>query len=101
MAKDKHKIFEQMMQGILSGALGSQALSDCMSFQPEVIKNISVRYRIIALGFVKRMSLEELNEKLTEQGCPKLYSRNFWEATLIYAFLNGLSWQEWKQVLEE
>lgn len=101
MAKDKHKIFEQMMQGILSGALGSQALSDCMSFQPEVIKNISVRYRIIALGFVKRMSLEELNEKLTEQGCPKLYSRNFWEATLIYAFLNGLSWQEWKQVMEE
>ena len=101
MAKDKHKIFEEMMQGILSGTLGSQALEDCMSFQPEVIKNISVRYRIIALGFVKRMSLEELNRKLEEQGCPRLYSRNFWEATLIYAFLKGLSWQEWKQVLAE
>lgn len=101
MGKDKHKIFEQMMQGILSGALGQQALEDCMSFQPEVIRNISVRYRIIALGFVKKMSLEELNEKLTEQGCPRLYSRNFWEATLIYAFLRGLSWQEWKKVLKE
>ena len=101
MAKDKHKIFEQMMQGILSGTLGSRALEDCMSFQPEVIKNISVRYRVIALGFVKKLSLEELNEKLEEQGCPRLYSRNFWEATLIYAFLKGLSWQEWKQVLEE
>lgn len=101
MAKDKHKIFEQMMQGILSGALGIQALEDCMSFRPEVIKNISLRYRLIALGFVKKMSLEELNEKLTEQGCPRLYSRNFWEATLIYAFLNGLSYEEWKQVLGE
>ena len=101
MAKDRHRIFEEMMQGILSGTLGSQALDDCMSFRPEVIKNISVRYRVIALGFVKKMSLEELNEKLTEQGCPKLYSRNFWEATLIYAFLHGLSYQEWKQVLEE
>ena len=80
MAKDKHKIFEQMMQGILSGALGSQALSDCMSFQPEVIKNISVRYRIIALGFVKRMSLEELNEKLNEMKkqkvCPHCGTKN-------------------------
>lgn len=101
MAKDKHKIFEQMMQGILSGALGIQALEDCMSFRPEAIKNISLRYRLIALGFVKKMSLEELNEKLTEQGCPRLYSRNFWEATLIYAFLNGLSYEEWKQVLGE
>ena len=101
MAKDKHKIFEQMMEGILSGTLGSQALEDCMSFQPEVIKNISVRYRVIALGFVRKMSLEELNGKLEEQGCPRLYSRNFWEATLIYAFLRGLSYQEWKQVLEE
>lgn len=101
MGKDRHKIFEQMMQGILSGALGQQVLEDCMSFQPEVIRNISVRYRIIALGFVKKMSLEELNAKLTEQGCPRLYSRNFWEATLIYAFLRGLSWQEWKSVLKE
>ena len=58
MAKDRHRIFEEMMQGILSGTLGSQALEDCMSFRPEVIKNISVRYRVIALGFVKKMSLE-------------------------------------------
>ena len=101
MAKDKHKIFEQMMEGILAGTLGSQALEDCMSFQPEVIKNISVRYRIIALGFVKKLTLEELNHKLEEQGCPRLYSRNFWEATLIYAFLKGLSWKEWKQVLSQ
>ena len=101
MAKDKHRIFEQMMQGILSGALGSQALEDCMSFQPEVIRNISVRYRVIALGFVQKLSLEELTRKLEEQGCPRLYSRNFWEATLIYAFLHGLSYEEWKRVTAE
>ena len=101
MAKDKHKIFEEMMQGILSGAILDKTLEGCMSFQPDVIKNIPVRYRIIALGFIRKMSLEELNGKLTEQGCPKLYSRNFWETTLIYAFLNGLSWQEWKQALDE
>ena len=101
MAKDQHRIFEQMMNDMLSGAVMQDQLEDCMSFRPEVMKNISLRYRIIALGFVKKMTLEELNRKLEENGCPRLYSRNFWEATLIYAFLNGLSYDQWKDVQTE
>lgn len=101
MAQNPHNLFEQMMQEILSGTVGSQALEDCMSFQAEVVKTIPLRYRLMALGFLKGMSLEELNRKLEEQGCPRLYSRNFWEATLIYAFLHGLSYPQWKQVREE
>ena len=64
MAKDQHRIFEQMMNDMLSGAVMQDQLEDCMSFRPEVMKNISLRYRIIALGFVKKMTLEELNRKL-------------------------------------
>ena len=57
--------------------------------------SVPLCYRLIVLGFVKKMSPAELNEKLTEQGSPRLYSRNFWEATLIYAFLNGLSYENY------
>lgn len=58
------------------------------------IKNRPVRYRLIALGFVAHMSLEQLDQKLQVNGCEQLYARNFIEATLIYAFNNKLTYQE-------
>ena len=68
----------------------------CLSRKPRHLAAIPLRYRLIMLGFVKKMTLNEVNAKLMENGCPKLYARNFREATLIYAFSNGLSYQEWK-----
>lgn len=41
------------------------------------------------------MTLDELDQKLKENGCEQLYARNQTEATLVYAFLKGLSYEEW------
>lgn len=64
-------------------------------------KNVPLRYRIIADAFVFGLSLEELNEALVREGCSQLYARNPYEATLIYAFSNHLSYEEWKRLLSD
>ena len=98
MAKDRNKIFESMVDDMCSLAPGGDLLEDCMSLSAEAIRSVPLRCRIIALGFVKHFTLEELNDKLLRQGCPKLYTRNFWEATLAFAFLHGYSFEQWKEI---
>ena len=94
--KDANKIFEAMVDDMCALAAGGDLLEDCMSLSAEAIRYVPLRCRIIALGFVKRFTLEELNEKLLQQGCPSLYVRNFWEASLAFAFRNGYSFEQWK-----
>lgn len=98
MAKDMEKVFGQMIEDMHDLTAEDDLLEDCMSLREEAIRNVPLRYRIIALGFVKHFTLDELNGKLAEQGCPLLYSRSFWEATLIFAFKNGISYDRWKQI---
>ncbi len=85
------------------GELGQQEavdlIDDCMTFNPKIIKKIPVRYRTIALGFINRLSLEEVNRKLSEAGCETLYARNYWEATLIFAFSHHLDYKKWKDLI--
>ena len=90
-------VFERMMNDF-SQQDGEFLLEKCMSFNPGETKKIPLRYRLIALGFVRKMSLEELNDKLTEAGCEKLYARNFMEASLIYAFSKKMSYEHWKEL---
>lgn len=80
---------------------GGIMLELCQTRKPRHLTAIPLRYRLIMLGFVKKMTLAEVNAKLLENGCPKLYARNFREATLIYAFSNGLSYEEWKGLQKE
>lgn len=76
-------------------------------FDPEFLyngkfgKSVPLRYRIIADAFVFGLSLEELNEALVREGCSQLYARSPYEATLIFAFSNNLSYSEWKQLLKD
>lgn len=98
MAKNVEKVFNQMIDDMHNMAFGDDFLDACMSFSAQAMRHIPMRYRIIALGFVKRLSLEALNEKLLQNGCPQLYSRSFWEATLIYAFMHGYSFSEWRDI---
>lgn len=63
-----------------------------------VIQSIPLRCRIIALGFARHFTLEELNRTLTDNGCARLYARSLWEASLIYSFHHGLSFTEWKKL---
>lgn len=90
-------IFEQMITDF-SRQNGENLLETCMRLNPKELKKVPVRYRIIALGFVKKMTLEELNHKLLVAGCERLYARNLMEAGLIYAFAKGLNYSQWKEL---
>lgn len=96
-------VFEKMIQDF-SKKDTQKLLQECMELDVKKIKKIPLRYRLIAVGFVSHMTLEELDNKLKENGCEQLYARNRIEATLIYAFLKGLSYEEWvklEKVCEE
>lgn len=90
-------IFEKMMQDFEKENV-TEMLENCMSFNPKKTKKIPLRYRLIAVGFLSKMSLEELNNTLKREGCEVLYARNYMEAGLIYAFLNHMSYSEWKNL---
>lgn len=98
MAKDMNRIFERMVDDMCSLASTGELLDHCMSLSEEAIRHVPLRCRIIALGFVKHFTLEQLNEKLMQQGCPKLYARNFLEATLSFSFMHGHSFAQWKDL---
>ena len=87
-------IFEKMIQDFRKKDM-AQLLKECIKSDPKKAKKIPLRYRLIAIGFVSHMTLDEMDQKLKENGCEQLYARNQVEATLIYAFLNGLSYDEW------
>ncbi|MBO4834824.1 MAG: hypothetical protein J5483_01815 [Lachnospiraceae bacterium] len=93
-----HTVFDTIVEEILSDATGAQMLEESMSFDVSRVKNVPIRYRIIALGFVRGYSLNELNDKLMENGCARLYARSLWEAGLIYAFSNRLTYEEWQKL---
>lgn len=99
--KENISIFEKMIQDFTNNDKGSELLDELMQFNLQTAKSIPVRYRILALGFVKRFTYEEVNEKLQEVGCAQLYARNFWEASLIYAYTNHLTFSEWKELEEK
>lgn len=89
-------VFEKMITDISNPSGNTDLLDECMTFRPDMIKKIPLRFRLIALGFLKKYSLDEMNEKLKSEGCAQLYSRSFWESSLIFAFSNHMSFNEWK-----
>lgn len=91
-------LFERIIEHLLEDNSGSSLLERCINPDFKEASKIPLRYRLIAYGFMKGLTLEQLGKKLDEFGCARLYARNFWEATLIYAFYNGLSYEEWKQL---
>ncbi len=94
-------LFDALIGELMSTGEGISPVDICLSGDSRKIAAVPLRYRLIALGFVQRLSLEEVNKKLTENGCMKLYARSIWEATLIFAFRNGLSYKEWKELENE
>lgn len=98
MAHNLNGVFERMIDDMCAMAANDTLLDECMGLSEEALRHIPLRYRIVALGFVKHFTLQELNDKLASQGCPTLYLRNFWEATLIFAFQHRYSYEDWKRV---
>lgn len=100
MKKKKTSAFDQMIQDILDAPLGEKMLEECMAANTALMRRVPLRYRLIALGFARGQTLEELNETLDQEGCARLYSRSLWEASLIFAFLHGLTYHQWKELQE-
>lgn len=90
-------MFDKMINS-LSSMEEERMIEECMSDNPSVAKSMPARYRIIAMGFLSGLSIAELNEKLEENGYERLYSRNYKEAGLIYAFAHGMGYKEWKEL---
>ena len=59
------------------------------------------RLAVLAEGFAQEMDLEQVNERLKEEGFESLYARSLYEAGLIYAFSHGLSYEEWKKLYHD
>ncbi len=91
-------VFDKMISEMMNMDFGPSLLDECMSFDMNAVEKIPLRYRLIALAFVRHLSLEETDKALREAGCAELYSRSFWEAGLIYAFHHRLIYKEWKRL---
>ncbi len=91
-------LFEKIIEHLLEDNSASTLLERCINPGFKDINKIPLRYRLIAFGFMEHLTLGQLGRKLDEFGCARLYARNFWEATLIYAFYNGLSYEDWKKL---
>lgn len=114
----KREIFDEFIMG-LTGRDALFFLNKISETQSKLIKSLSegkltdvgkiqaelsaypIRYRIIYKGFFDGADLAMLNKNLEERGERPLYSRDFIEATLIWVFKKGLSFEEWKELIEK
>lgn len=62
---------------------------------------LPLRLQILAMAFNENLSSEEANDELIKAGCEKLYARSYYEASLIYAFDNHISYEEWQTLLDD
>lgn len=90
--------FEKILEYLLNGSSGTTILERCINPTNRDVSKIPLRYRIIALAFIERYNLNQLNAMLDEHRCERLYAKSLWEATLIYAFSRGLSFEAWKEL---
>lgn len=67
----------------------------------ETESNLPVRLQILAKAFAGKWNTETVNRELLANDCEKLYARSYHEASLIYAFDNGISYEEWQKMLAE
>lgn len=58
------------------------------------------RMEVLAEGFARKLTAEEVNARLLASDCEALYHRSFPEATLQYAYDHGLSVEQWREILE-
>ena len=91
-------LYEKLLQAD-ADSRGGSVLEICLHGNQQAIAAVPLRYRLIALGFVRSLSPEEVNRRLLDNGCAQLYARSFWEASVIYALRSGLSYGEWKNLL--
>ncbi len=95
---EKNTVFGILMNELGQAADATSLLEESMSLNTDRIRKVPLRFKVIAYGFLKHLTLEELNEKLLENGCARLYARSLYDASLIYAFRNGAPYERWKEL---
>ena len=91
----KSSIFENL---VMNFSIDTEELSKT---EEKKLKSVPTRLEILAEGFASRWDLDQVNQKLEESGCEKLYARSFYEACLIYAFERQMGYEEWKELFTE
>ena len=97
---NKNTVFDMIISELTKKDTGTELLDQCMQFNYKLSRKVPLRYKIISVGFVRKYSLDELNAKLQEYGLARLYARNLWEASLLFAFRNGLSYKKWRELAD-
>lgn len=72
-----------------------------MESEKRTVKNIPKRIEILKKAFEEGWNVEQVNSRLENSFCEKLYVRNRYEAGLIYAFQNGLDYETWKDLYRQ
>lgn len=72
-----------------------------MKAQVKTVKDIPLRIKILKRAFWEGWNLEKVNSELEKNFCERLYARNRYEAGLIYAFQNRLSYEESKTLYKK
>jgi len=62
---------------------------------------LPLRLQILAKAFNEKWSSDKVNAELLKAGCETLYARSYYEASLIYAFDNQISYDEWQSLLDD
>ena len=91
----KSSLFENL---VMNFSIDTEELSKT---EEKKLKSVPTRLEILAEGFASRWDLDQVNQKLEESGCEKLYARSFYEACLIYAFERQMGYEEWKELFSE
>ena len=94
----KITVFDKIINELTINDNGREQLDQCMQFNYKLSRKVPLRYKIISIGFVRKYTVEEVNAKLQEYGLARLYARNLWEASLLFAFGNSLSYEKWREL---
>ena len=100
-SEKKETIFDRIVSELMQEDTGADLIDSCMKLKGKIARNAPLRYRIIALGFIRGYDLAQVNEALIKEGYAQLYARNLLEASLIYAFTSGYDYKQWKELSRE
>lgn len=98
--KKQDTVYDKIMEELMKSHIGTEIIDQVLDVEGLKKEILPKRYRLIALGFLKKDSLEDLNDMLLNNGCQPLYARSSFEATLIFAFANRMTYREWKKMAE-
>ncbi|WP_143160719.1 hypothetical protein [Hespellia stercorisuis] len=96
MKKNKNSFFEALYSNLSANFADPGNLLDEIN-SSEVESKVPLRLRILAEGFSRKMTGDQVNEVLAEENCDTLYARSFFEATILYALDHGMDYEQWKK----